>query len=515
MAEPSPRSLLDAAQAADQALGRAALELTPGRGPEVRRREEGWVRAAMDGVLDVAGLPRALMDELLHVEGGGRALVVGLDPTGLQAIALDDQAGSPATQVGTRVERAQGGITLPGGEAVLGRVLDPLGRPLDGSPLAPVATRVPLERRAPRIHERAAVHLPLLTGVLVVDAMFPIGRGQRELILGDEGTGKTALALEAVLAQRATDVVGVWVAIGRRRAEVAQVVEALRKGGGRWVVVAASEDVSPGLRFLAPYAGCAVAESFAWRGQHALIVYDHLSAHAAAWREVSLLLRRPPGREAFPGDVFHMHARLLERAAQLAPARGGGSLTALPIAITESGRVSGFVPTNLISITDGQLVLSQRLFAAGQKPAVDAGLSVSRVGGKAQPQALRDLAGRMRLDFAAFLELEAFTRLGTRLEPETQRRIDLGRRVRALLRAPRFAPLSAFEEVVRLLLCAAEGLLSVPEAAAPEVASRLAARLRAEHPHVARAVDRDGVLTTADRAALELAVAQALEAGRA
>ena len=326
--------------------------------------------------------------------------------------------------------------------------MDPLGRPLDGQPLTLRGSVQPLERRAPRIHERAAVHRPLYTGVLPIDAMFPIGRGQRELIVGDEGTGKTSIGLDVILRQASTDVVGVYVAIGRRRAETWQAVEALRAGGGRWVVVAAPGDVSPGMRYLAPYAGCAIAEYFMDRGEHALVVYDDLTSHAVAWRELALLLRRPPGREAFPGDVFYLRSRLLERATQLSPERGGGSLTALPIARLESGRLSAYLPTNLISITDGQVVLSQPLFASGQLPAIDAGLSVSRVGGKAQPQAFRDLAGRLRLEYASFLELEAFSRIGARLEETVERRLARGRRLRALLRQPRLSPYGVFAELV-------------------------------------------------------------------
>ena len=505
MAEPD--GLVERAQAAAAALLRASLA----HRPEARWREEGRVVSSVDGVLQVAGLPGARMEELLRV-GRSHAQVVGLSARRIEAIALDDAF---QVAVGERVERTGEGVVLPGGSAVLGRVLDPLGRPLDGGPAPRTALRVPLERPTPRIHERAAVHLPLLTGALVVDALFPIGRGQRELLLGDEGTGKTALALDALLAQRGGDVIGVWVAIGRRRSEVAQVVEALRSGGGRWVVVAAPEDASPGLRFLAPYAGCALGESFAWRGEHALVVFDHLTAHAVAWREVSLLLGRAAGREAFPGDVFHIHARLLERAAQLAPELGGGSLTALPIALTESGRVSGYIPTNLISITDGQLIFSQHLFAAGQKPAIDAGLSVSRIGARAQPQAMRELAAGLRLEYAAFLELEAFSRLGTRLEPEAQRRIEVGRRLRALLRAPRLEPLPWFDQVVRLVLARSTGLLaSIPEAHLGELVRELVEAVRREHPGIARRVEGDGVLAEEDRQRLAEALAARVEERR-
>jgi F-type H+-transporting ATPase subunit alpha len=390
--------------------------------------------------------------------------------------------------------------TVAVGEGLLGRVVDPLGRPLDGEPLRGRFTQAPLERRAPQIHERTDVHRPLLTGVLAIDAMFPIGRGQRELVLGEEGSGKTSLVLDVLLRQAASDVVCVYVAVGPRRTDIWQAAEALRTARGRFIVVAAPEDASPGMRYLAPYAGTAMAEHFADRGEHAVVVYDDLSAHAVAWRELSLLLRRPPGREAYPGDVFHLHSRLLERAAQLSVERGGGSLTALPVAVLEGGRLTSYVPTNLISITDGQIVLSQELFSAGQKPAVDAGVSVSRVGGKAQPQALRELAGRMRLDYAAFLEIESFSRLGTRLEAGTLRRIEAGRRVRRLLKARRMAPLSLFAEVVRLVLAAeVDALLAIPEPAVEEVAAEVTTAAAAGLPGLAARIETDMVLAEQER----------------
>jgi F-type H+-transporting ATPase subunit alpha len=351
--------------------------------------------------------------------------------------------------------------------------------------------------------------------VLAIDAMFPIGRGQRELVIGDEGTGKTALALDILLRQKDTDVVAVYVAVGRRRAETWQLVETLRAQGGDWVVVFAAEEGSPGLRALAPFAGTAVAEFFRDRGGHALVVYDDLSAHAVAWRELSLLLRRPPGREAYPGDIFYLHARLLERAAQLSREQGGGSLTALPLAALEGGRLTAYIPTNLISITDGQIVLSRDLFAAGQKPAIDAGLSVSRVGAKAQPLALRELSAQLRLDYASFLELETFSRLGTRLEPTTERRLALGRRVRRLLRARRLAPMKLFDEVVILSLASdPDRLLPIAEDDLEPRCSELLVEARARLPEVAARVERDGVLDENDRAELSALLAGAFASAK-
>jgi F-type H+-transporting ATPase subunit alpha len=484
------------------ALERATAEVPLG----VKRREEGRVLSCADGVLRLEGLPGAGFEELLDVGRHRRALVLSLDPDEVQAIALDDASGLGE---GSRARATRDGPTIPVGEALLGRVVDPLGRPLDGGPLVGELRPMPLERAAPAIHQRAAVHAPLATGVLAIDAMFAIGCGQRELILGDEGTGKSSLALDVMVRQRDTGVVGVWVAIGRRRSETWHVVESLRRAGGRWVVVAAFEDSSPGIRYLAPYAGAAVAEYFALRGEHALVVYDELTAHAVAWRELSLLLRRPPGREAFPGDVFYLHSRLLERAAQLSPEEGGGSVTALPIATLEGGRLTAYIPTNLISITDGQIVLASELFAAGQKPAIDAGLSVSRVGAKAQPQALKELAGRMRLDYAAFLELESFSRLGTHLEASTARRIEVGQRVRRLLRSARLEPLGLFAEVVRLQLATAPDLLlRVPIALVARVAEELTAECARTLGAMSLRIEKDGVLSTADREELARAVAR-------
>ncbi|MBW2271280.1 MAG: F0F1 ATP synthase subunit alpha [Deltaproteobacteria bacterium] len=476
-----------------EAIAQAAAEPRP----RVRLLAEGRVEAAAQGVLRLRGLPDVGAEELIEIEQGGPALVLGLQRGAVEAVALDPGRG---IQAGARARALHRLPRVVAGEAILGRVLDPMGRALDGRPLHGRMSEMPLERRAPAIHERAAVHEPLYTGVLAVDAMFPIGRGQRELILGDEGTGKTTFAVDAMLRQRETGVVCIYVAIGRRRAEVSQVAGQLRSRGGRWAVVSAPQDGSPGLRYLAPYAGTAMAEWFVERGEDVLIVYDDLSAHAVAWRELSLLLRRPPGREAYPGDIFYLHSRLLERATQLSSEEGGGSLTALPIALTEDERLSAYIPTNLISITDGQIVLSRRLFAAGQKPAVDASMSVSRVGGKAQSQAFRELAGRLRLEYASFLELEVFARLGTRLEATTTRRLEIGRRVRMLLRAPHGAPLNVFDEVLRLLLVdQPELLLRIPLQRLADRVTVLVRRCRSRVPMVVERIDREAILGDADR----------------
>ena len=480
------------AQQAAQALGEAAKRYRP----RVQVREEGRVVASQDGVLTIAGLPHTQVEEIVTVGRGTPALVLGLGRSHVQAAVLED---ADEVREGDRVRGTGQLASIPVGEGLLGRVVDPLGRPLDGKPPPTNLRARPVEREAPMIHVRAAVHRPLNTGLLAVDAMFPVGRGQRELILGDEGTGKTSLALTAMLRQASTDIVSVYVAIGRRRAEVWRIVEALRAAGGRWVVVAAPEDASPALRYLAPFAGTTVAEHFRDRGEHALLVHDELSAHAIAWRELCLLLGRPPGREAYPGDVFYLHSRLLERATQLSSELGGGSLTALPIATTEDGRLSAYIPTNLIAITDGQLVLSRSQFAAGERPAIDAGLSVSRVGGKAQAQAFRRLAGRLRLDYAAFLELESFSRVGTRLEASARRRLELGRRLRRLLRAPRLSTRGVFDELARLTLAScSDSLLRVPFEQVEAFATRLPSELRALDGALAERLGQEPVLTDAE-----------------
>ncbi|MCB9762066.1 MAG: F0F1 ATP synthase subunit alpha [Alphaproteobacteria bacterium] len=498
--------LKETANEAAEALARAAERYRP----TVRFREVGRVLSVRDGVLRVAGLPGARNEEMLRVGQRATALVLGLERDAVQAAVLD---AADTVREGDRVQRTGALASLPVGRALLGRVIDPLGRPLDGEALVGTLRPALLERPAPPIHARAAVHRPLYTGILAIDAMFPVGRGQRELILGDEGTGKTSLALSAMLRQANTEVICVYVAIGRRRAEIWRVVDALRRGGGHWVVVAVPEDASPALRTLAPYAGTTVAEHFRDRGEHALIVYDELTAHAVAWRELSLLLGRPPGREAYPGDVFYLHSRLLERATQLNNELGGGSLTALPIATTEDGRMSAYIPTNLIAITDGQLVLSRPLFAAGERPAIDAGLSVSRVGGKTQAQAFRRLAGKLRLDYAAFLELESFSRVGTRLEASASRRLALGRRLRRLLRAPRLEALTEFEELARLALASrAEALLRIPEDELGEFARTLPEALRALDGGLATRLGEEVVLSEPDEARLFALVDRVVEA---
>jgi F-type H+-transporting ATPase subunit alpha len=425
---------------------RALLEATQFT---ARAETLGRVVRVGDGVASVAGLPAARLGELLMFEGQRAGFVLSLDADVINAVVLDDGDGVEAGSSVTRTGRV---VTVPVGESLFGRVVDPLGRPMDGGPSLRDLPQRAVERDAPPIIDRDFVSEPLLTGVLAVDGLFPIGRGQRELIIGDRATGKTSLALEAILNQRGSDVYCVYVAIGQRASDVQRAIDAVRRHGDaeRCVFVVAAAASSAGLQWLAPFAGFTMAEEIRDEGGHALIVIDDLSKHAATHRELALLTLEPPGREAYPGDVFYLHARLLERAARLAPSRGGGSLTALPIAETDAGNLTAYIPTNLISITDGQIVLSSRLFAGNQRPAIDVGLSVSRVGGKAQSKGLREAAGQVRLDYAQFLEIEGFTRFGAITDPRIRRQLRRGERIRALLTQPRFSPLAPAEQVALL-----------------------------------------------------------------
>jgi F-type H+-transporting ATPase subunit alpha len=366
--------------------------------------------------------------------------------------------------VGDEVRRTGRVMDVGVGDGLLGRVIDPLGRPLDRNGPVASSKRLPVERRAPAIMDRAPVTVPLQTGLMVIDALIPVGRGQRELILGDRQTGKTAIAIDTILNQRGEHVVCVYCAIGQRASAVAKTVASLREKGAMdyTVVVVAEGNDPPGLAYIAPYAATSIAESFMESGRDVLIVYDDLTQHARAYRELSLLLRRPPGREAFPGDIFYIHSRLLERATHLRKELGGGSLTALPIIETEAQDISAYIPTNLISITDGQIYLSPSLFELGVLPAVDVGKSVSRVGGEAQRAAYRELAGGLKLAYAQFEELETFSRFGARLDEDTRKTIEHGRRIRACLKQPEFAPVSVPAQIAVLLALTAELFDHVP-----------------------------------------------------
>ncbi len=456
-------------------------------------REVGTVQHIGDGVATLSGLPLARTDELVEFPTGVRGIILNLDHSRLDVVLLGSDAGilggDLVTATGERVR-------VPVGHQLLGRVIDPLGQPLDNAgPIQFTETRF-LEREAPDIVERSPVNEPLYTGTKVIDALLPIGRGQRELILGDRQVGKTTLAVDAILSQRDSDVACVYVSIGQKKSSVLAIIDTLRRNDALpyTTVVMASPEDPPAVRYVAPYAACAVAEFFMDEGRDALIVYDDLNKHADAYRELSLLLRRPPGREAYPGDIFYIHARLLERACKLRPDLGGGSLTALPIVVTQRGNVSAYIPTNLISICDGQIVLDTDLFNRGIKPAVDVGQSVSRVGGEAQSDAMRDVAGELRLELSQYEEVSRFARFGAEVDAATRRQIEHGRRLRAALKQRPHQPLSLASQIV-MLLAATEGILDrfvVDDVPAFEEA--VLDLVRKREPEMLQQIDRTGEL---------------------
>ena len=422
--------------------------------------EVGTILEVGDGIARIYGLDKALAGEMLAFEGGVRGQVFNLEEGSIGAIILGDYKD---LKEGQTVRRTGALLEVPVGDGLIGRVVDPLGNPLDGKGPIQAETTRPVEMIAPGIADRQPVKEPLQTGIKAIDSMTPIGRGQRELIIGDRKTGKTAIALDTILNQKSENVVCVYVAIGQKESTVAGIVEDLRKNGAMdysIVVVAGSAAPAP-LQYIAPYAGCAMAEHLMYaKKRHTLCVYDDLTKQAAAYRQLSLLLRRPPGREAYPGDVFYLHSRLLERAVKLSNELGAGSLTALPIIETQEGEVSAYIPTNVISITDGQIYLVPDLFRANVRPAIDIGLSVSRVGGSAQVKAMKakTVAGGLRLNLAAFRELEAFAQLGTELDKATQSQIDRGRRMVEILKQPQFKPMHVIDQVI-VIYAAANGFL--------------------------------------------------------
>jgi len=476
----------------------------------------GRVESIGDDVAIVSGLPDAQLDELLEFESQGSdapvmGLVLALDPDLIGCAMLGR---STAIAAGGRVRGTKTVARVPVGEMLLGRVVNPLGLALDGGAPLEVGQLEPLERAAPRIVERDLVSRALETGLTAIDAMLALGRGQRQLIIGDRETGKTAIALDTIINQRDSGVVCVYCAVGQKSSSVAQVIDAVRRFGNpaRCIFVVAASDDPPGLQWLAPYAACTMAEYFSERGGDALLVIDDLTSHAVIYRQLSLVLRNQPGREAYPGDIFYIHSRLLERAARLNSERGGGSLTALPIAATEEGNLSAYIPTNLVSITDGQIVLDPRLFQEGQKPAINIGKSVSRVGGKTQPPALRQLAENLRLEYTQFLELEIFTRFGGMIDDRTRRLIEHGRRIRAALTQPQFSGLSMPQQVA-LLLALNEGMLD-------SIAVEQIAQVRQALPHwmeedgaaLSQHITDTGELDDSSRKALRELLAQRLAA---
>jgi len=461
-------------------------------------QEIGTVIQVSGGIARVTGFTDINDNELIRFPGDLMGIAVDLNTRELGIILLGD---SDHLAIGDEARRTRRIVDVPVGEALLGRVVDALGRPLDARGPVRATQRRPTERPAPAIIARAPVSRPLQTGIKAIDAAIPIGRGQRELILGDRQTGKTAIAIDTIINQRAGDMICIYCAIGQRGASVAKIMDDLARHGAlenAIVVVAGGED-PPGLQYVAPYAATAMAEFFMDRGQDVLIVYDDLTRHARAYRELSLLLRRPPGREAFPGDIFFIHSRLLERATRLREDKGGGSLTALPIIETEAQNISAYIPTNLISITDGQVYLSPELFQKGQLPAIDIGKSVSRVGSRAQLPVYRAVAGDLRLAYAQFEELEMFARFGTRLDDQTRQRLERGYRVREVLSQPEHAPVSVPEQIA-VLLATTHGLLDpVPVDRVAESEEAIRRKVRETLPALCTRIEEGAALSGSER----------------
>jgi F-type H+-transporting ATPase subunit alpha len=441
--------------------------------------EVGTVLQVGDGIARVYGLESCVAGEMLDLGADvtGVALNLEEDNVGVALFGEWDQVSE-----GDPVKRTGQVISVPVGDDLVGRIVNPLGRPLDGGPPIKSEETRPLEFKAPGVVQRQPVKEPLQTGIKAIDSMIPIGRGQRELIIGDRQTGKTAILVDTILNQKGQDMICVYVAIGQKGSTVAQVYERLKEAGALdyTIIVTASATEAAPIKWMAPYAGCAMGEHFLYSGRHAVCMYDDLSKHADAYRQMSLLLRRPPGREAFPGDVFYLHSRLLERACKLSDEEGGGSLTALPVIETQAGDVSAYIPTNVISITDGQIFLESDLFYSGVRPAINVGISVSRVGGNAQVRAMRKVAGRLRLDLAQYRELEAFAQFGSELDPQTQRTLARGERMVATLNQPQYQPWPLEEQVVAIYAGINGYLDDIPAAQVPRFQDELREFLRTE-----------------------------------
>ena len=453
--------------------------------PAATSEEGGVVVSSADGIVEVEGMDRAVYGEIVTFENGAKGMVESVEPGRLGIMLFD---GAESVGVGTMVTRSGKRAGIPVGEGFLGRVIDPLGEPIDGKGPVEAVGYNPIEKQAPGILERQSVDTPLHTGILAIDSMFPIGRGQRELIIGDRQTGKTSIATDAILNQKDTGVLCIYVAIGQKASSIARVAEDLKKHGAMsyTTIVAATASDSAPLQYIAPYAGTALAEYFMAQGKSVLIVYDDLSKHAVAYRAISLLLRRSPGREAYPGDVFYLHSRLLERSCRMSDALGGGSITALPIVETQAGDVSAYIPTNVISITDGQIFLESALFNAGNRPAVNVGLSVSRVGGAAQTKAMKKANANLRIELAQYKDMESFAQFSSDLDAETRHQLEHGKALTEMLKQPLYQPKTDAEQVVILVLASHGMLDDVPFA---EQRARTAAFVRQFHADVSGTMD--------------------------
>ena len=453
--------------------------------PAATSEEGGVVISSADGIVEVEGMDRAVYGEIVTFENGAKGMVESVEPGRLGIMLFD---GAETVGVGTMVTRSGKRAGIPVGDGFLGRVIDPLGEPIDGKGPIEAVGYNPIEKQAPGILERQSVDTPLHTGILAIDSMFPIGRGQRELIIGDRQTGKTSIATDAILNQKDTGVLCIYVAIGQKASSIARVAEDLKKHGAMsyTTIVAATASDSAPLQYIAPYAGTALAEYFMAQGKSVLIVYDDLSKHAVAYRAISLLLRRSPGREAYPGDVFYLHSRLLERSCRMSDALGGGSITALPIVETQAGDVSAYIPTNVISITDGQIFLESALFNAGNRPAVNVGLSVSRVGGAAQTKAMKKANANLRIELAQYKDMESFAQFSSDLDAETRHQLEHGKALTEMLKQPLYQPKTDAEQVVILVLASHGRLDEVPLA---EQRARTAAFVRQFHADVSGTMD--------------------------
>ena len=465
----------------------------------------GFVAQVGDSVATIYGLDRAIYGELVEFASGARGIVLNLVEDGVGCILL---SGETLVKDGEEVRGTGRVVSVPVGLSLIGRVVNPLGSPVDGKGQIAATEYRAVENPAPPVIERGSVDTPLQTGTLSVDAMIPIGRGQRELIIGDRQTGKTALALDAIVNQRGTGVYCIYCAIGQKSSSVAALINSLERHGAldyTFVVLASASD-SAALQYLAPYSACAMAEHFMHKGKDVLVVYDDLSKHAVAYRTISLLLRRPPGREAFPGDVFYLHSRLLERAAKLSPEKGGGSITALPIVETQAGDISSYIPTNVISITDGQIFLDSELFNSGFRPAVDVGLSVSRVGGAAQVKAVRKVSGRLRLDLAQYREMAAFAQFGSDLDKATQDKLSQGQRLMEILKQPQFSPYSMAEQVVILFISIGGHLMDVETEKVPAFVKDFVAYVKTHNSAILEGIAKTGVMGAEQEEALTAAI---------
>lgn len=460
-------------------------------------QEIGVITSVGKGVVRASGLPNAKLGEVVTFPGGNLGMIFNLNPDSVDIILLDK---TRHLSSGDEVKRTNRVMDVPVGEGLLGRIIDPAGRPLDQKGMINCIERLPIEQEAPPIMHRAPVNIPLQTGLLVVDALVPIGRGQRELILGDRQTGKTAIAIDTVLNQKKGDIICIYCAIGQKLSSVVRVIAKLRESHALEysIMVIASGENTPGLNYIAPYAATSIGEYFMGKGKDVLIIYDDLTQHARSYRELSLLMRRPPAREAYPGDIFYIHSRLLERATHLKKEYGGGSLTALPVIETEAQNLSAYIPTNLISITDGQIYLSPQLFQAGILPAVDVGKSVSRVGGKTQLAAYRKVVGDLRLSYSQFQELEIFSRFGTQLDENTQKILIKGRRIREILKQNQYSPYRVMEQII-FLLSVSYGLLDdILESDIAELKKRIREELKDRFSEIEERINNNQLLEEDD-----------------